>query len=206
MTLLGFEPMKSEEWDRRYRFYGQKSGGGSIRRAAANKFMETKSICGNKFPFEYHTISLPVSLENLPNKITFEGNDFLINPFLHVSLVCIGEIIKKHNVLIPDFEIGVINNFCEFSQNNNISVIEYTDDFKFVARDDLKSIIVMCRVPNLDKFFDLINKKYGLEIEYPPTHITLYTLPSKLGIFLTDKGDIVQLTKIIPNPIGAPLK
>jgi hypothetical protein len=164
--------------------------------------METKSICGNKFPFEYHTISIPVLLENLPDKITFEGNTFLINSFLHISLVCIGEITKKHNILIPDFENKVINDFCEFSQNNDVSVIKYTDDFKFVARDDLRSIIVMCKVTNLDKFFDLINKKYGLKIEYPPTHVTLYTLPLKFGIFLTDSSDIKNLTTPIENPIG----
>jgi hypothetical protein len=61
---------------------------------------------------------------------------------------------------------------------------------------------VRCNVSNLDKFFELINKKYGLNIEYPPAHVTLYTLKDKLGIFLTDNDDIKKLTKLIPNPIG----
>jgi len=151
--------------------------------------MDKKLICNNKFEFVHHTIGLPVSLSNLPNEIIFEDNVFLLRSEHHVSLVCIGEIIKKYNITIINLEDKIINDFCEFSQINNISPVYYTNEFKFVARDDLRSI-------------DLINKKYNLSIEYPPTHVTLYTLESKLGIYLTDSNDIKNLTIPIPNPIG----
>lgn len=163
--------------------------------------MERKLICGDKFVLGHNTISLPVFLEGVPNEIIFRGNTFLINDFLHVSLVCIGEIVKKHNISIPDFENKVVNDFCEFFQTNDIKLISYTNDFKFVTQDDLKTIVVMCKVSNLDKFFELINKKYKLNIEYPPTHVTLYKLPGKLGIFLTDSNDIKNFTVPIENPI-----
>jgi hypothetical protein len=163
--------------------------------------MEEKLIYDNKFKFRYHTIGLPVVLEDLPREIIFEENTLVLRPEFHVSLVCIGEIIKKHNITIPGFEDIIINDFCEFSQNNNIN-ITYTNEFKFAERDDLKAIITMCKISNLNNFFDLINKKYLLSIEYPPTHITLYTPLSKLGIFLTDSSDINNLTKPISNPIG----
>lgn len=159
-------------------------------------------ICNNKFEFGDQTIVLPISLENLPNEIIFQENTFLLKSDLHVSLVCIGEIIKKHNIIIPDFEAKIINDFCEFSQTNNVETITHTNDFKFAARDDLKSIIVMCHITNLDKFFNLINQKYSLNMEYPPTHITLYTPSSRLGIYLTDSNDINNLTIPIKNPIG----
>ena len=61
----------------------------------------------------------------------------------------------------------------------------------------------MCQMLNLNKFFDLINKKYGLNIKYPTTHITLYnTFKNKPGIFLMDSDDIKNFTVPIPNPIG----
>jgi hypothetical protein len=63
----------------------------------------------------------------------------------------------------------------------------------------------MCKISNLSEFFESINKKYGLSIEYPPTHVTLYVLPSKMGIFLTDSNDIQKLTEPIINPIGLSL-
>lgn len=164
--------------------------------------MDRELICGGKFVFGHETISLSVFLKDLPKKIIFRENTFLINDFLHVSLVCIGKIIEKYNVQIPDFKDKIIKDFCEFSCKNDIKPVLYTNDYKFVEKDDKKTIVVMCKVSNLDKFFEMINKKYGLEIEYPPTHVTLYKLPGKLGIFLTDVNDIKNLTKSILNPIG----
>ena len=63
-------------------------------------------------------------------------------------------------------------------------------------------MIVTCEVSNINKFFDLINKKYGLNIKYPPAHVTLYTLKDSLGIYLIDSDDIKNLTVSIENPIG----
>lgn len=163
--------------------------------------MEIKFICDNKYEFVHQTIGLPIKLENLPIEIIIKDNTLVLQPAFHVSLVCIGEIIKKHNITIYDFENKIINDFCEFSNTNEIKVLNF-NDFKFVERDDLKSVIAMCEISNLNKFFDLINKKYKLNIEYPPTHVTLYILPSKHGIFLTDSNDIKNLTAPIDNPIG----
>ncbi len=64
----------------------------------------------------------------------------------------------------------------------------------------------MCEVSNLNKFFDLMNKKYGLNIKYPSPHATLYNvLKGKSGIYLMDSDDIKNFTVPIPNPIGHPL-
>jgi hypothetical protein len=164
--------------------------------------MDRKLICEGKFVFGHETISLLVSLKDMPSEIVFRGNTFLINDFLHVSLVCVGKIIEKHNVQIPDFKDEIIKDFCEFSSKNNIEPILYSNDYKFVEKEDKKTIVVMCKVPSLDKFFELINKKYKLTIEYPPTHVTLYKLPGKLGIFLTDQNDIKNFAEPISNPIG----
>lgn len=165
--------------------------------------MDRKLICENKFQFNLRNkvIGLPIKLENLPTNVVVEENTLILKEVFHVSLVCIGKIIEKYNISILDFENKIITDFCEFTKTNEIKVLEF-GDFKFVEQNDLKSIVVMCKISNLNKFFDLINKKYGLKIEYSPTHSTLYTLPCKLGIFLTDVNDIKNLTKLIPSPIG----
>jgi len=165
--------------------------------------MNKKLICENKFEFNIpnKTICLPVKLENLPSEIIIQNTTLILQTSFHVSLACIGESIRKYNIFIQDFENKILDDFCEFSKTNEIKVLKY-NDFKFIERDDLKTIVVMCDISNLNKFFDLMNQKYNLKIEYPPTHITLYILPSKHGIFLTDANDIKNLTKPIPNPIG----
>lgn len=164
--------------------------------------MDRKLICGGKFVFGHETISLLVFLEDVPSEITFEGDTFLLNDFLHVSLVCIGKIIERYNINIPDFKDKIIQDFCEFSSENDIKLVSYTNEYKFVEKDDKKTIVVMCNVSNLSKFFELINKKYKLNIEYPPTHITLYKLPNKMGIFLIDSNDIENFTRPISSSNG----
>ena len=162
-----------------------------------------KLICGNKFQYNIpnKVIGLPVKFKNLPMLLKIENTDLVLKSSFHTSLICVGKIIEKYNVLIPDFENQVLDDFCEFSKSNEIKVLDY-GDFRFVQKDDLKTVVVMCNVLNLNKFFDLINKKYGLNIEYPPTHVSLYTLKDKHAIFLTNQDDIKNLTKPIPNPIG----
>lgn len=161
-----------------------------------------KFICGgDKYTISVtNTITLPVSLENLPNKVIINGNNLFLKPSFHVSLVCINEIIRKHNISISGFKDSVIKDFCDFIGTNDINLLNYLNDFKFAQENELKTVVVICKVSSLDKFFEIINKKYGLEIEYPPTHVTLYA--STIGIFLTDANDIQNLTKPIPSPIG----
>lgn len=162
----------------------------------------SKFICGKEKyalggPRE-DTIGLPVSFLNLPATIEVEGLTLYLKTSLHISLVCIGKIIEKHNIIIPDFFNKVVTDFCEFTKMKSIDLVRCRDEFKLVSENERRSLIVMCDVSNLNKFFDLVNEKYNLQLEYPPTHVTLYTLQK--GIFLIDARAIEQLTKTIKNP------
>lgn len=144
------------------------------------------------------SIVLPVSFSNLPAQIEVNEYNLSLKTEFHVSLVCIGKIIEKHNVTIHNFLENVVNDFCEFSKSNKVDLIRYRDEFKFVSENEKRTVVVMCDISNLNKFFELLNRKYKLEIEYPPTHVTLYTLTG-LGIFLTDSMDMKNLTTPIEN-------
>ncbi len=118
-----------------------------------------------------------------------------------MSLVCIGKIVEKNKVQIPNFVSSVIEDFCAFTQHTPVELARYRDEFRFVEENERKSVVVMCEISNLDKFFTFLNKKYELNIEYPPTHVTMYTLQPNKGIFLTDSADIKNLTEQIASPI-----
>lgn len=163
-----------------------------------------KFICGKEKyilggPKE-DTIGLPVSFLNLPAIIEVEGLTLYLKTTFHISLVCIGKIIEKHNIIIPDFLNKVVSDFCKFTQANSIDLVRYRDEFKLASENERRSLIVMADVSNLNKFFDLVNNKYNLQLEYQPTHVTLYTLQPDKGIFLIDPEDIKRLTKPIKNP------
>jgi ribonuclease BN (tRNA processing enzyme) len=164
--------------------------------------MEKKFVCENKkYVLEWENISLPASLKDLPPEIEVEGHRLLLKSVFHASLICIGKIIEKYNVLIPDFENIVIKDFCDFTKNHDISITGYRNEFRFVTQDEKRSVIIMVNVSNLDNFFALLNRKYDLKVEVQPAHVTLYTLQPDIGIYLTSSGDMEKLTKVIKNPI-----
>ena len=146
------------------------------------------------------SIGLLVPVDNLPEKINVEGHELIRRSYFHVTLVAIGRIADKYNVNIPDFVNKVISDFCDFVKDSKINFIRFRNEFRFTIEDEKRSVVAMCDVSNLNKFFILINKKYGLNIEYPPTHVTLYTLQPDVGIFVTNSEDIEKLTKQISNP------
>lgn len=145
-------------------------------------------------------IGLPVSFTGLPLTIETEGLTLSLKNAFHVSLVCIGKIAEKNNLSDPDIVSKVILDFCEFTKHTPIELKEYSGEFRFVAENERRTLVAMCDILNLDTFFDFINKKYNLKAEYPPTHVTLYTLQPNAGIFLTNSDDIEKLTKLVKNP------
>lgn len=146
------------------------------------------------------TIGMPVNFSGLPQEIEIAGERLYRRSSFHVSLVCIGQIIEKYQVVIPDFINKVAADFRRFSRENNISFLGCRDEFRFARQDKLSSVIVMCDISNLNKFFDLLNRKYSLNVSYQPTHITLYTRQPDKGIYLTDEDDLNKFTKLIRNP------
>ncbi|MBI2003426.1 MAG: hypothetical protein HYS78_00375 [Parcubacteria group bacterium] len=164
----------------------------------------SKSICENeKYQLggpQEDVIGLSVSMSGLPEKIEVEGQTLFLKTSFHVSLVCIGKVIEKHNISTPGFINKVVDDFCEFTRTDSINFFRYRNEFRFASQNDRCSVIAMCDVSNLDRFFQIINQKYGLKIEYPPTHVTIYTLQPDKGIFITDSKDIKKLTKPIIIP------
>lgn len=168
--------------------------------------MKNNYICKNKqYKFNHHTISLPIIIDDLPDKLQINKESLSLKSSFHVSLVCIGKIIEKNKIFLDNFENKIINDFCEFTKNTNIQIIKYTD-FRLATDKERRSLIVMCEVSNLNNFFNLINKKYSLNIETQPTHLTLYTLQPDLGIFLTNTQDIKNMTKLIDVPKNISIK
>ena len=112
---------------------------------------------------------------------------------------------ERYNIEIPDFKDKIVEDFCEFTKSHDISLVRYLDEYRFVSKPDrdFKTVVVMCEVSNLDKFFGYINEKYGLHIKPMTTHVTLYnTLKGESGMYLMDEDDLRNFTKVIPNPIG----
>ena len=166
-----------------------------------------KYICGgDKYIRGGRTdvIYINLSIENLPEEISVEGYTLYFPNFFHISLIYIGHIIKKYNITIPDFSNKIVEDFCDFTATNEIAITRYkNEEYRFVSRESKKTVVVMCEVSNLNKFFDYINKKYGLNIKHPAPHVTLYgNQKNEPGVYLMDEDDIKNFTVPIENPLG----
>lgn len=162
-------------------------------------------ICGGeKYQLAGQTgnsIILPVAIEGLPPTLEIEGYTLILKTNFHVTLVPTGKIIKKYGISIPNFLEKVNADFCDFVERAPADFLRYQDEFRFVSENERRTVIVTCDISNLNEFFSVLNKKYGLQIEIPPTHVTLYTLQPDLGIYLIDSNDLETLTKTIPTSL-----
>ncbi len=158
-------------------------------------------ICdGGKYIFGSESIGLPVSISNIPETISVEGLTLFRKSSFHVTLVALGKIIEKYTMTAPDFLERGVADFCEFVREHEVKFHRFREEFRFAFEGERCSLVVLCDVSNLNEFFDRMNVRYDLNLEYPPTHVTLYTLQLDKGIFLTDRKDIDQKTKVIKNP------
>lgn len=162
-------------------------------------------ICGEEtyeISEEKPTIGLPVEISGLPESIESEGETLIRRSNFHVSLVCIEQIIKKHNVADSDFVERAESKFCEFVAENPIEFVRFSNEFRFVRLEERASVVAMCEVSNLARFFDVLNDEFSLAVEYPPTHVTLFTKQPNAGIYLTDSADLLERSVIVPRPDG----
>ena len=102
--------------------------------------MSKKYICnGEKYELGGTTgdiIGLPLSFKNMPQSIEVNGDKLFIRNAFHVSLVCIGKIVEKYNIQIPDFVNKVVADFCDFVQDNPIELTCYRDEFRFAQEKE----------------------------------------------------------------------
>lgn len=150
---------------------------------------------------ERGTIMIEAFPENLPPTIEVEGYTLHRKIEFHISLVATSEIARKNAVADPDFREKVVADFCAYASEHPVEFVRYDGEFRFMSEGDVRTAVVMVEVSNLADFFALLNKKYHLDLEYPPTHITLYTLQPNVGIFMTTSEDKEKLTKVIPPPV-----
>lgn len=158
-------------------------------------------ICdGGKYIFGSKSIGLPILLSNIPETIEVEGQILFMKTTFHVTLVAIEKIIEKYGVTVPGFLEEVTGDFCEFVREHEVRFTGFREEWRFAFQGEKRSLVVMCSVSNLNTFFERLNAKYDLHVEYPPTHVTLHTFQRDRGIFLTDQDDIENMTKQVENP------
>lgn len=146
------------------------------------------------------TIILPLLLDIDPKQVNIEGSPLLLKSKFHVTILPIQQLIERYAINISNFETSVAEDFCQYVKENPIELVSFSNEYRVVSQNNLKTLVVMCEVTNYDGLFVFINKKYNLNMEVPRTHVTIYSSEPDKGIYLINLDDVQQITKIVDIP------
>lgn len=154
-------------------------------------------ICGSdRFFYGAGYLALSVDVGNLPDTFVVEGQQLQKKSSFHVSLLCI----KSLPGVNAELEKKTLDFFCTFVQENMVSFVRYTGEFRYAQYEERKSVIALCEVSNLARFFKELGKELGIEIPPQPTHVTLYTLQPEIGIGLNTRAEMDEKSLPIEPP------
>ena len=128
---------------------------------------------------------LPLSLK-INSKIKIGTNTFFSKNGYHVSLLC-----------LEDFSESDQKKVLDFAQKYPIKLQKITKNYRLVIQENQQSIIVRVHLRGLRKLIFAVNKYFGYNFVYPPTHITLFTLKGRYGIAINSTGEYQRLTRQI---------
>jgi len=136
-------------------------------------------------------LDVPRELVQIPEWLSVFGttSGFKLKDEYHVTVIGLelAEYIQKHGK----------NSQVESLIDDFAWTIEISNDYAELAKDDengihRQSIICFVKIPELTQFYkDLINI-IEMSINYPPTHITLYTKNYDRGIGLYSQSDLTK--------------
>lgn len=168
--------------------------------------MNTKFICNqNKHTYSKGYLALPLQITGLPKGVEINGNLLQLKSSFHVSLLCVKNLIKKYG---EEIENQILDIFCKFTNEHDVSFIGYKDEFRFVVResDNKKTLVVMVNISNIEEFFQVLRDELDIEVDTQPTHITLYTLNLDEGIGINGQKDLENLTEIVTEKVPDDIK
>lgn len=143
-----------------------------------------------------------LELGELPKKLTVDGDELVLKPEFHISLVWAGRLAEMIDIQNKDkIKIEIIQEFEKFTKEKSLVDYELTGELRLVEKGSQKTVIAMAKVMNLEAFFMRLNQKYGSKLPLQPAHITLYTLPTdKIGIGILSDEELQRISKVIEIP------
>ena len=158
-------------------------------------------IISDIYYYEEGYIGLNIDIVGLPESIVIKGYEFVPKSDFHITLINARATARTIDINNADnIEKEIVNEFKNFIIKQPLDSYQLFKKFRFVTRDERKSVIAMASVPNLKEFFDILRKKYSAEIPYQPTHATLYVLPSMGGIGLLSEQQMAEGSEHVQVP------
>lgn len=160
----------------------------------------------NKLYGKFKDLSITLTnlkVADLPERLEFEGDEFVVKPEFHITLINFDKLAKIIDDVGPEkLKPEIVDVFYEFVKRRPLAQYALLNELRLVrVAEDNKTIIVMAKLEGIDELFDALSKKYGVALPVQPTHITLYTLPTDtFGIPINSYNELGEISKQIELP------
>lgn len=144
-----------------------------------------------------------LKIDSLPERLEFEGDEFVVKPEFHISLINFDKVAKLiDSANAEKLKPEIAEEFYEFVKKRPLTQYALTDDLRLVrVADDNKTIVVMAKLEGIDQLFDILSKKYGMVLPVQPAHVTLYTLPTDtFGIPINSYEELARISRPVDMP------
>jgi len=159
-----------------------------------------------QYPYKTGYLYVPIefSTEKVPRTVDFGGDTLKIKERFHVSLVCLRNMISTHGEGIGQ---KVLDFFYTFAEHEPLEFEGFSGEYRLAEQtrgnEYRKTIVGMCVVSNIDKFYRELNQEFGTNFDTQPTHVTLYTLGKNNGIGINNLHDLKHLTRNVTDELTA---
>lgn len=147
---------------------------------------------------------LPVSIKGLPDTIEFDGKQLNVKPNnqFHVSLIngnYVSEVVGGNR---SDEELT--NAFERSYRDVNVAPVSIGPELRSCHFNEKQSIVIMCEVAGLNEVFENLKQQLRVQLERPPTHLTLYDKGK--GIALSTQQQLRERSKVVTGSVLKKLK
>lgn len=151
------------------------------------------------YPNRDKGVIVPLSIVGLNPKADVLGKPWLRRTEFHVTALIPRKIIPRlvaEAGLPEDTARNLLwDTIDKVSQDVRIGDSSFTGELGLAHEGDKDSIFAMCDTPGIADLIKGMNDDLPVELEHPPTHVTLYTLTPGIGIGMATKEEKRELSR-----------
>lgn len=144
---------------------------------------------------------LPVDWsESLPEQVRYLNQTLYRKSELHVSLVCVKKLAAMVSPADTDaaskYILEAVDSFRR-SYPGTLNIFTPTGEYRYVTKDDRRSIIAMVEVDGLEALFEHLRSYIHTDLPTQTAHVTLFTASPDKGIGILSNEELMATSVII---------
>lgn len=148
----------------------------------------------------------PAAFSALPEIVRVFDTELVRRPEFHITLGNLHDImVRARGASSPENEQALLECFIAYVSKHSITLTRFLNDLRFAEKNERASIVVRCEVANLEDLYKAWEEVLGGPIGLQPTHVTIYSRKSGLGIGINTLPEMEALQKVTLPEVASAL-